>query len=84
MTGVQTCALPISADLDATAEAMIARLASRSGDALAGAKQMVGAGRDIPVPDGILAERRIFVDHMNKSEDLRRALGRFLQPKEPK
>ena len=79
--GLVTRAVP-GAELDATAEAMIARLASRSGDALAGAKQMIGAGRDIPVPDGVLAERRIFIDHMTKSEDVRRALGRFLQPKE--
>jgi enoyl-CoA hydratase/carnithine racemase len=73
----------VSADqLDEMAEAMIARLASRSGDALAGAKEMIAAVRDIPVTDGVLAERRIFVDHMAKSEDVRAALARFLQPKE--
>jgi len=68
--------------LDEVAEAMIARLASRSGDALAGAKAMIGAVRDIPVPEGIDAERRIFLGHMAKSDDLRAALARFLQPKE--
>ena len=65
-----------------TAEAMIARLASRSGDALSGVKEMVGAVRDIPVPDGVREERRIFLDHMAKSEDVRAALARFLGPKE--
>ena len=60
--------------------AMIARLASRSGDALAGAKEMIGAVRDIPVPDGVVAERRIFLDHMGKSGRAG-GLARFLQPK---
>jgi 2-(1,2-epoxy-1,2-dihydrophenyl)acetyl-CoA isomerase len=81
--GLVTRAVP-GDQLDDVAEAMIARLASRSGDALAGAKEMIGAVRDIPVIDGVLAERRIFVDHMTKSEDVRAALARFLQPKEPR
>ncbi|HEV7865734.1 MAG TPA: enoyl-CoA hydratase/isomerase family protein [Acidimicrobiia bacterium] len=79
--GLVTRAVP-GGDLEATAEAMIARLASRSGDALSGAKHMIGAVRDIPVRDGVLAERRIFIEHMTKSEDVRHALGRFLEPKE--
>jgi len=61
---------------------MIARLASRSGDALAGAKEMIAAVRDVPVADGLAAEQRIFLDHMAKSEDVRAALARFLGPKE--
>jgi enoyl-CoA hydratase/carnithine racemase len=79
--GLVTRAVPEDR-LDETAEAMIARLASRSADALAGAKEMIDAVRDIPVPDGILAERKIFYDHMAKSEDVRAALARFLAPKE--
>jgi enoyl-CoA hydratase/carnithine racemase len=79
--GLVTRAVP-GDQLDGVAGAMIARLASRSGDALAGAKAMIGAVRDIPVIDGVLAERRIFLDHMAKSEDVRAALARFLQPKE--
>jgi len=79
--GLVTRAVPHDR-LDEVAEAMIARLASRSADALAGAKEMVAAVRDIPVPDGIEAERRIFVDHMAKSDDVRAALARFLAPKE--
>ncbi len=79
--GLVTRAVPRD-QLDEVAEAMIARLASRSADALAGAKEMIGAVRDIPVPDGIAAERRIFLDHMAKSEDVRAALARFLAPKE--
>jgi enoyl-CoA hydratase/carnithine racemase len=79
--GLVTRAVP-RAEIDGVAEAMIARLASRSGDALAGAKEMIGAVRDIPVTDGVLAERRIFLDHMGKSEDVRTGLARFLQPKE--
>ena len=79
--GLVTRAAPRD-QLDDLAEAMIARLASRSGDALSGAKAMFDAVRDIPVPDGILAERRIFLDHMAKSEDVRASLARFLAPKE--
>jgi len=79
--GLVTRAVP-RGELDGVAEAMIARLASRSGDALSGVKEMVGAVRDIPVPDGVREERRIFLDHMAKSEDVRTALARFLQPKE--
>ena len=55
---------------------------SRSGDALAAVKAMIDAVRDIPVPEGIDAERRVFLEHMAKSDDLRAALARFLQPKE--
>jgi len=79
--GLVTRAVPHD-QLDETAEAMITRLSSRSADALAGAKEMIDAVRDIPVPDGIAAERRIFLDHMTKSEDVRAALARFLAPKE--
>jgi enoyl-CoA hydratase/carnithine racemase len=79
--GLVTRAAPADR-LDEVAEAMIARLASRSASALAGAKEMIAAVRDVPVADGVSAERRIFVDHMIKSEDVRAALGRFLQPKE--
>ena len=79
--GLVTRAVPPDR-LDEVAEAMIARLASRSASALAGAKEMIAAVRDVPVTDGVSAERRIFVDHMTKSEDVRAALGRFLQPKE--
>jgi enoyl-CoA hydratase/carnithine racemase len=79
--GLVTRAVPRD-QLDDTAETMIARLASRSADALAGAKDMIDAVRDIPVPDGIAAEQRIFLDHMAKSEDVRAGLARFLAPKE--
>jgi enoyl-CoA hydratase len=79
--GLVTRAVPHD-QLDEVAETMIARLASRSADALAGVKEMVSAVRDIPVPDGIEAERRIFVEHMTKSDDVRAALARFLAPKE--
>jgi enoyl-CoA hydratase len=79
--GLVTRAVPAE-QLDEVAEAMIARLASRSGDAIAGMKAMIGAGRDIPVPEGIAAEQRVFLEHMGKSDDLRAALARFLQPKE--
>jgi enoyl-CoA hydratase/carnithine racemase len=79
--GLVTRAVP-RRELEAVAEAMITRLATRSADALAGAKEMIAAVRDVSVPDGLAAERRIFYDHMAKSEDVRRALGRFLEPKE--
>lgn len=79
--GLVTRAVPKD-QLDEVAEQMIARLASRSAGALRGAKKMIDAVRDIPVPDGILAERRIFFDHMTKSDDVRASLARFLAPKE--
>jgi enoyl-CoA hydratase len=79
--GLVTRAVPPE-QLDEVAESMIARLASRSAAAIAGMKDMIGTVRDIPVPDGIAAERRIFTEHMAKSDDLRAALARFLQPKE--
>jgi len=79
--GLVTRAVPLG-ELDGAAEAMVARLASRSGDALAGAKEMIAAVRDVPVADGLAAEQRIFLDHMAKSEDVRAALARFLGPKE--
>ena len=81
--GLVTRAVPAER-LDEVAEAMIARLASRSADALSGVKEMITAVRDIPVPDGIDAERRVFLDHMAKSGDVRAALARFLGPKEKK
>jgi enoyl-CoA hydratase len=78
--GLVTRAVP-AAELDEVAETMIARLASRNARALAGAKEMIAAVRDVPVADGVAAERRIFLDHMGKNEDVRATLGRFLQPK---
>jgi enoyl-CoA hydratase/carnithine racemase len=76
--GLVTRAAP-SVELDATAEAMITRLASRSGEALTAAKRMALAVRDVSVPDGILAERRLFLEHMAGSADARAALDSFLQ-----
>src|SRR5205085_3478490 len=71
--GLVTRAVP-GDQLDEVAEAMIVRLASRSGDAISGVKEMIGAGRDVPVPEGIEAERRIFIEHMAKSDGARAAL----------
>jgi len=79
--GLVTRAVPANR-LDETADAMIARLASRSADAISGMKEMIAAVRDLPVPEGVSAERQIFLDHMAKSEDVRLALARFLAPKE--
>ena len=79
--GLVTRAVPADR-LDETAEAMVARLASRSADAISGMKEMIAAVRDIPVPEGVSAERRIFLHHMANSEDVRLALARFLAPKE--
>jgi len=79
--GLVTRAVP-SGQLDEVAETMVARLASRSAEALAGMKEMIDAVRDIPVPEGIAAEQRVFLNHMAKSEHLRASLARFLGPKE--
>ncbi len=78
--GLVTRAVP-GDRLTEEAEAMIARLAARTASALAGAKEMIDAVRDIPVPEGIAAERRIFLNHMAKNEDVRANLARFLRPK---
>jgi enoyl-CoA hydratase/carnithine racemase len=80
--GLVTRAVP-GADLDAAAEAMVARLAGRNGDSLAGAKEMIAASRDVPVADGLAAEQRIFRDHMGKNEEVRSALNRFLAGTRP-
>jgi enoyl-CoA hydratase/carnithine racemase len=79
--GLVTRAVPGS-ELGAAAEAMIARLAGRNGDSLAGAKEMIAAVRDVPVAEGLAAEQRIFLDHMAKNDAVRAALSRFLAPKE--
>jgi enoyl-CoA hydratase len=79
--GLVTRSVP-RAELDEVAQAMIARLASRNGASLAGAKEMIAAVRDVPVADGLAAEQRIFRDHMEKNDDVRAALARFLAPKE--
>jgi len=79
--GLVTRAVPAE-QLDETAEAMIARLASRSAAALAGMKEMIAGVRDVPVADGIDAEQGVFLAHMAKSDDMRAALARFLEPKE--
>jgi enoyl-CoA hydratase/carnithine racemase len=79
--GLVTRAVP-RGELDGVAGAMIARLAGRDGDALAGAKEMIAAVRDVPVADGLAAEQRIFLDHMGKNDAVRVALARFLAPKE--
>jgi enoyl-CoA hydratase len=79
--GLVTRAVPPE-QLDQVAESMIARLASRSAVAVAGMKGMLDAVRDVPVRDGIEAERRVFTEHMAKGDDMRAALARFLAPKE--
>jgi len=79
--GLVTRAVP-GDELDRVAEAMIARLAGRNGDSLAGAKAMIAAVRDVPVADGVAAEQRVFIDHMGKNDAMRAALARFLSPKE--
>jgi enoyl-CoA hydratase len=76
--GLVTRAVP-AGELDAVAERMVARLASRSGEALAAAKRMAMAVRHRSVADGILAERGIFLEHMAGSADARAALEAFLE-----
>ena len=80
--GLVTRAVP-AGELEAAAEAMVARLASRNGDALAGAKEMIDAARDVPIADGLAAEQRIFHDHMGKNEEVRAALAAFLAGTRP-
>lgn len=79
--GLVSRAVP-PADLDATAEAMVARLASRSADALTGAKRMAAAVRDAPVAEGMERERKLFFEHMTTSPAVRDALTRFVHKEE--
>jgi enoyl-CoA hydratase/carnithine racemase len=82
--GLVTLAVP-PAELDATAEAFVDRLASRSGDALRAVKCMAGAvGTERPVNEAMLAEREIFLDFMAKSRDVKEGLAAFAEDRVPR
>lgn len=81
--GLVTLAVPPE-DLDATAEQIVDRLASRSGEALRAVKAMVtAAGPERPVNEAMLAEREIFVDFISTSPDVKEGLSAFAEGRAP-
>lgn len=82
--GLVTRAVP-SGELDAAVEAVVARLVSRSGDALRAVKRMVGAvGTERSVNEAMLAEREIFLDLMETSPDVKEGLAAFAEDRAPR
>ena len=82
--GLVTLAVPPE-DLDATAERIVDRLASRSGEALRAVKAMVtAAGPERPVNEAMLAEREIFVDFISTSPDVKEGLSAFAEGRAPR
>lgn len=72
------------ADLDATAEELVGRLAGRSGDALRTVKAMVtAAGPDRTLGDAMAAERDLFLDFMGESRDVKEGLAAFADGRPP-
>ena len=81
--GLVTRAVP-SAELDAVAEAVVGRLATRSGDALRAVKGMAGAvGPERTVNEAMLAEREIFLDFISTSPDVKEGLSAFAEGRAP-
>jgi enoyl-CoA hydratase/carnithine racemase len=72
------------AELEAAVEAQVARLASRSRDALATAKRMAIGLRDLPFDEAIRAERELFLDHFLESPDGREGLAAFAERRPPR
>jgi enoyl-CoA hydratase len=82
--GLVTRAVPPS-DLEAAVGEVVARLASRSGDALRAVKRMAGAvGSERPVNEALLAEREIFLDFMATSLDVKEGLTAFAEGRPPR
>jgi len=73
-----------AAELDAAVEAQVARLASRSRDALATAKRMAMEMRHLPFDEAIRAERERFLDHFLESPDGREGLAAFAERRKPR
>jgi enoyl-CoA hydratase len=71
------------AELEGRIDAVVERLASRSLEALAMAKRMWNAARDVTVEDGIIAERALFLEHFTRSADAREGLAAFRERRRP-
>lgn len=80
--GLVTKAVP-NADLDEEVESLVRHLASRSGDAIRGAKQMATAARGLSHDEAIVAERRIFLEHFRDSADPHEGLKAFTAKRRP-
>lgn len=70
-------------ELDATVEAMVARLASRSGETLAAAKRLLMAVRDVSVAEGLRLEHEVIIDHLTSSADTQEGLRAFAEGRPP-
>ena len=71
------------ADLDARVETLVERLATRSRDALAVAKAMSVAARDLPAKEALADERRRCVEHIATSADVAEGLDAFVNRRPP-
>jgi enoyl-CoA hydratase/carnithine racemase len=65
------------AELEATVDAVVARLARHGPDALRGMKRMYRAARPAPSPDQLAAERAALVEHLTTSSTVADGLGAF-------
>jgi enoyl-CoA hydratase/carnithine racemase len=81
--GLVSLAVPIE-QIDEATERVVARIASRSSDALAGAKQMLLRQRDVPHDQAIIGERSMFLAHMVGSADVREGLDAFETGRPPR
>jgi enoyl-CoA hydratase len=71
-------------ELDATVEAHVTRLASRSRHALATVKRMAVGLRDVPFDAAIRTERELFLDHFLENPDGREGLAAFGERRKPR
>jgi enoyl-CoA hydratase/carnithine racemase len=79
--GLASCAAPLE-DLEALAERILARLASRSCHAAATVKAMIANARGLTAPDALSRERALFLQHM-ASPDALEGLTAFAERRTP-
>ena len=81
--GLVSYAVPSEA-LDEVAEPLIERLGSRSGDALAGAKQLLRAAREGDFRSALEQERQVFLELFENSPDTSEGLRAFARKRTPR
>ena len=80
--GLVTFAVP-PAEFDATLDALVGRLASRSVDALAAVKRMAIETAELAIPEGVATERGIFSEYFRNKSDGREGLAAFREKRAP-
>ncbi len=80
--GLVTRAVPPEA-VEEAAQALVARLSCRSGDALRAVKQMAVQTAEGTLAEGLRAERRLFLAHMAASTDVKEGLAAFAERRPP-